>query len=185
MQSVRVSVPGGIKPVPCHLLSIVRTQQQSVDQLFTGICGWIGKEGSDFRRGRRQTRERKRNASNERRSIRFRIDRQTLRSQPGFKKKIDGIDCGWVTNGGQCHAGGRLKGPVFFVWCTSLNPLLEQRLLLGRQHFVGIGRRHDKVGVWISYPREQFTCRHIPGDNGPGTTFEREERCWSQIKTQS
>ena len=77
---------------------------------------------------------------------------------------VDGIA---DPRGGRVGFGEGLEGPVVLVGCALLDPTAEEgNLGLGEGIFLGLGRRHEFVGIVVRDAVKQFAVVRIARDDG-------------------
>ena len=187
MKACGVGVAHSIEPVQRLFFGITRTGEQTVYELFVRIRSFFIHECIHFGRRRRQARQIKRDAANQRAAVGFGRGLQPSFCKPRLDEGINGIaDRGLrIGDGGNSGALDGLIGPMTFVHCAFGDPTFDEFFLLRGQVFVRVFRRHHFVLVGRKDAADDFTFVRFAGDYGCNTGFGFLRRFFAEVKPQS
>ena len=133
--AVGVGVSGEVKPATGPAFAVTRRGEEFVDDLGEGVRGWVGGEAVGNFDGRRKADEVEVEAADESVGI-------GLIGEVVFKQVIDGM-----LVGGNARSFRVNEGPVGFVFRAFIDPAFDEFDFFGLESLVGLGRRHDVLGI--------------------------------------
>ena len=124
-------------------------------------------------------------AADEGRLFRGRRGSHFFTFQAGEDKKIQGITGPrFEFHSGQRGAGGRLEGPMGFVFGALRDPAPDQFLLGFAECLVGGGGRHEVIGILGEEPFDDCALVGLAGDDGKLPGLGRLQRLVAPVETE-
>ena len=144
---IGVGIAGEVEPFASPLFPVARGGKQLVDQPFVGVRSLVADEGIRLFGGGGQTDQVEIEATHQTVAIGLGRRLEIMLCEVFENEGIDFVTLPLRIFCGRIGGNGRNEGPVFLVFRSFLNPLVEQVLFILCERGVGLGRGHDLIGV--------------------------------------
>ena len=161
LEAVGVGVAGEVEPATGPAFTVAGRGEQAVDEFLVSVGGLVVDEGIGFFGRRRHAGEIERHAAHEGVAIGFGRRLEAGLFEAGLDERIDGMDAALR----QRRLLGSREGPVRLIDSALGDPSAEDRLILGGDWLLGLGRRHHVIRVVGEDAVHDFALVGLAGDD--------------------